>query len=86
VAEALISFTLNLGQRLVQAANYFLPEKLEKWVTPPLDICMAVALVMFATGRAALAARMAPSTAAKTTEALEAMVGLLDAFQEAVEP
>lgn len=77
---------LILGQHLLDLVRYVPQEQWRDWVQTqtPLTIPDAEAFVTFTACYAHLAAPVTPGSAMSTTKILEALVGLTDAFKEAV--
>lgn len=88
LGKAFLLSVLNLGQRLIKVADHVPPQGWESWVASqtPLDVGEAVALVLFATGRAGLARRMTPAVGVGLTEIVGAFKDLTNSFDEAQQP
>ena len=85
LGKAFLPSALELGQRLLGVTDYVPNECWESWVTAqtPLDVGEALAMVLFATGRDGLAARMTPAVGVGLTEIVRAFKDLTNSFDEA---
>ena len=85
LGKATIQAALILGQLLLDLVQYVPQAQWSEWVRAhtPLTIANAEASVTFAADHEHLAARVTPIVAMTTTQILEALVGLGDAYKEA---
>jgi hypothetical protein len=88
LGKAFLLSALELGQQLVKVTDYIPSECWESWVASrtPLNVDEAIALVLFATGRAGLAARMTPLGDVGLTEIVSVFRDLANGFDKAQEP